>query len=106
MDGSGVNDADLVLYVSTSSAAPCGPGSLVLAFAAPCQLEATLDRYFHHVTVCILYGPTVTVIIFSLFPIRPFAGYVNFCPNQFISETNAVNIAVAKHEITHALVCY
>ena len=45
-DGAGVANADIVLYISTSNDAPCGPTSGVLAFASACQLEATLDRYY------------------------------------------------------------
>ncbi len=44
-DGSGVDDADIVIYVSADPDPPCGPTSGVLAFAGSCQLEAMLDRY-------------------------------------------------------------
>ena len=44
-DGAGVANSDIVVYVSTSNDAPCGPTSTVLAFASACQLESTLDRY-------------------------------------------------------------
>ena len=46
VDGGGVLNADLVIYVSTSLAGGiCAPGSGVIAFASACQLESTLDRY-------------------------------------------------------------
>ena len=36
---------------------------------------------------------------------RPIAGHVNFCPNQLTSDSDDDEIlAVAKHEILHALV--
>ena len=45
VDGSGVPDADVVIYVGASLAGGiCSPGSLVIAFASSCQLENTLDR--------------------------------------------------------------
>ena len=45
VDGSGVPDADVVIYVGTSLAGGiCSPDSLVIAFASACQLENTLDR--------------------------------------------------------------
>jgi hypothetical protein len=45
VDGSGVADADVVIYVGTSLAGgDCSPTSGVIAFASSCQLESTLDR--------------------------------------------------------------
>ena len=44
-DGSGISDADFILYVSANEVDPCGPTSSTLAFAGACQLEAILDRY-------------------------------------------------------------
>ena len=46
VDGSGIPNADLVIYVGTSLAnGICSPTSSVIAFASACQLENTLDRY-------------------------------------------------------------
>ena len=45
VDGSGIADADIVIYVGTSLAGgTCSPTSNVIAFASACQLENTLDR--------------------------------------------------------------
>ena len=45
VDGSGVPDADIIIYVGTSLAGgTCSPDSGVIAFASSCQLENTLDR--------------------------------------------------------------
>ena len=46
VDGNGIPNADLVIYVGTSLAdGICSPTSSVIAFASACQLENTLDRY-------------------------------------------------------------
>ena len=45
VDGNGIPDTDIVIYVSTSLAGgTCAPGSGVIAFAGTCQLESVLDR--------------------------------------------------------------
>ena len=45
VDGSGVADADIIIYVGASLfAGICSPTSGVIAFASSCQLESTLDR--------------------------------------------------------------
>ncbi len=46
-DGSGVDNADIVIYVSADPAPPCGPASSDLGFAGSCQLEDVLDRYVY-----------------------------------------------------------
>ena len=44
-DGSGVPNADVVVYVgATTFGGFCSGG--VIAFASSCQLESTLDRYY------------------------------------------------------------
>ena len=46
MDGNGVADADIIIYVGASLfGGICSPTSGVIAFASTCQLENTLDRY-------------------------------------------------------------
>ena len=37
---------------------------------------------------------------------RPIAGYINFCPAFFSALSDAQNIDIALHELTHALVSY
>ena len=44
-DGSGVDNADIIIYVAASPGSPCGPTSSTLAFAGACELESALDRY-------------------------------------------------------------
>ena len=45
VDGNGIPDTDLVIYVSTSlDGGTCAPTSGVIAFAGACQLESVLDR--------------------------------------------------------------
>lgn len=48
-----------------------------MAFATPCQMEATLDR--------------------------PIAGNINFCPNGLSGVAADYILELAKHETTHAL---
>ncbi|XP_011406415.2 PREDICTED: leishmanolysin-like peptidase [Amphimedon queenslandica] len=80
-DGSGISNADMILYVSAVVAGSCGGGSgstSTIAFATTCQMESALDR--------------------------PIAGSVNFCPSAITDKvTDDFIIATAKHEIIHAL---
>ena len=48
----------------------------------------------HCVNIFLLIGVTF----------RPLAGRVNYCPGQFASRSDKINIDVAIHEIYHALV--
>ena len=49
VDGPGIADSDVVIYVSTSLAdGVCGGDSSTIAFANSCQLESTLDRYNYY----------------------------------------------------------
>ncbi len=52
-DGSGVDDADIVIYVSAFPDSSCEPESGVFAIAAPCQLEDVLDRYICAYSTCL-----------------------------------------------------
>ncbi|KAI0207674.1 Leishmanolysin-like peptidase [Lamellibrachia satsuma] len=76
--GLGVENADFILFVSTTHEERCVVGSAV-AYAAYCQLEGALDR--------------------------PVAGYVNLCPNDISTEPHNLHQmhATLKHEILHAL---
>ncbi|XP_019856355.1 PREDICTED: leishmanolysin-like peptidase [Amphimedon queenslandica] len=79
-EGDGIEDADMILYVSAVNTSPCGTGSggpSTIAFASSCQMESALDR--------------------------PIAGNVNFCPNIFATESAGNIFATAKHEVFHAL---
>lgn len=76
--GKGVLGADFVLYISALNTDRCKKDSTV-AYAAHCQLEATLDR--------------------------PIAGHANLCPGSISlkeQETKTL-ISTVKHEILHAL---
>ncbi|KAG2458830.1 LMLN peptidase, partial [Polypterus senegalus] len=77
-DGVGILDADFVLYVSGITTERCGQENIV-AYAAYCQLEGTLDR--------------------------PVAGYANLCPNMISTQTQEFigMLSTVKHEIIHAL---
>ena len=44
VDGSGVADADIIIYVGSVSEGTCSEFPGVIAFASTCQLENTLDR--------------------------------------------------------------
>jgi leishmanolysin-like peptidase len=80
-DGSGVIDADFILYVTASSTVHCGTnfgGDETLAYASMCRSD-THDR--------------------------PVMGYANFCPNQVDDSDNKYwqQYKTAKHEIAHAI---
>ena len=36
--------------------------------------------------------------------LRPIAGAINFCPNQFVVRSDEDNIRIGIHEVVHALV--
>lgn len=72
--GPGVEDADLVLYVSYGSS---GCGASTLAYAGPC----TYDQYG-----------------------RPVAGHVNICPLMLASEYWKKDVATMVHEVGHVLI--
>ncbi|CAL8342419.1 unnamed protein product [Arctogadus glacialis] len=77
-DGVGVEHSDFILYVSGVMTERCGQENII-AYAAYCQLENTLDR--------------------------PVAGYANLCPSMISSEPQEFEgmLATVKHEVIHAL---
>jgi leishmanolysin-like peptidase len=83
-DGTGVSNADFILYVSAITGGSCSSTNSnsapsTVAFAQSCQMESSLDR--------------------------PIAGSVNFCPSAFTGDNSDDFIFnVAKHELIHALV--
>lgn len=78
MEGKGVTDTQLLLYVSAKQTARCGREQTV-AYAAHCAQDSKTDR--------------------------PVAGHANLCPNSISAETKDINslIATVKHELTHVL---
>ncbi|KAK6740694.1 hypothetical protein RB195_008881 [Necator americanus] len=76
--GSGVKDADFILYVTAISTKRCDSVD-TLAYAAHCQQEAELDR--------------------------PVAGHVNLCPSALSTHRHdrEILLSTVKHEILHAL---
>ncbi|KAG7283081.1 hypothetical protein CRUP_012974 [Coryphaenoides rupestris] len=72
-DGPGVEGYDFILYVSGVTTERCGQENIV-AYAAYCQLEATVDR--------------------------PIAGYANLCPSMISSQPQEFEgmLATVKHE--------
>ncbi|XP_064398055.1 uncharacterized protein LOC135344730 isoform X3 [Halichondria panicea] len=76
VDGAGVPDTDLIIYVSAVCTDTEVEGGL-LAFASCCELENELDR--------------------------PIAGYINFCPSPFANLTDDGAIALGIHEVMHAI---
>ncbi|KAJ3592469.1 hypothetical protein NHX12_007596 [Muraenolepis orangiensis] len=78
LDGPGVEGSDFILYVSGVTTERCGQENIV-AYAAYCQLEATVDR--------------------------PVAGYANLCPSMISSQPQEFEgmLATVKHEVIHAL---
>ena len=76
-DGTGVSNADFILYI-TAETCPMveGSGQLV-ALAATCQTEVNQDR--------------------------PVAGFINFCPDGVRNRDTDFTFAVTKHELLHAL---
>ncbi|KAG8200700.1 hypothetical protein JTE90_022316 [Oedothorax gibbosus] len=77
-EGSGIQDADFVFYVSAMQTDRCHKGQTV-AYAAHCQQEAALDR--------------------------PIAGHANLCPNSISTKPQDLDtlLSTVKHEILHAL---
>ena len=43
-------------------------------------------------------------ILCKYFLLRPIAGAINFCPNQFVIRSDEENIRIGIHEVVHALV--
>ncbi len=79
--GTGVANADVVLYISAvDTNCPSGSSSnaaQTVAFATACQMEASLDR--------------------------PIAGNINFCPLGVTGNVADFVLELAKHETAHAL---
>ena len=108
-DGPGVKDTDFVLYVSAINTATCA-GSTI-AYASSCHQEDTFDRYNVMYTLIALKGISHylcehVTCMFLLYNFRPIAGHANFCPSKISAadSTDDFILAVAKHEILHALV--
>ncbi|XP_064398693.1 leishmanolysin-like peptidase isoform X2 [Halichondria panicea] len=76
VDGPGVSDTDLIIYVSAIDCSPFGPG--IFAFASSCQLESELDR--------------------------PIAGFINFCPGSYDNLDDDTLTRNGLHEVLHVLV--
>eukprot|EP01135_Chromosphaera_perkinsii_P009019 Nk52_evm37s1569 gene=Nk52_evmTU37s1569 len=76
--GQGMPNTDFILYVTAQNIGSCSSTGSVLAFAAACSQDQ-MDR--------------------------PVAGYTNFCPNKFSTDSSRLQATVktALHEITHAL---
>ncbi|XP_064398674.1 leishmanolysin-like peptidase isoform X2 [Halichondria panicea] len=76
VDGPGVPDTDLIIYVSAFDCSSFG--SSVVAFASACQMESELDR--------------------------PIAGRINFCPGNYEEFNDNSLIRIGLHEVIHAMV--
>lgn len=61
--GNGIKNADFVFYVSAMQTERCNKGHTV-AYAAHCQQEAALDRYFLMTAWLILLIIFLTLIVF------------------------------------------
>jgi len=75
-DGRGLEETDVVLYVQATSTATC-VNDKVVAYARYCQK----DQYQ-----------------------RPIAGYVNFCPEEFLASVRGSDIQYAVKTATHELI--
>lgn len=76
MDGLGVPNTDLVVYISVDNCSDRNENTL--AYASSCQLESNQDR--------------------------PIAGFINFCSGSFNTQSNDELIRLGIHEIIHVLV--
>ena len=74
-DGTGLENTDMVLYVQATSTAKCVKDKVV-AYASHCQQDQ------HQ---------------------RPIAGYVNFCPKEFMASNIQYATKMAIHELIHTL---
>lgn len=61
-DGSGVSNADFVLYVSAVNATNGCTGNTI-AFAGACQMEAQYDRYYMLGISCFSSETTILTVI-------------------------------------------
>ncbi len=78
--GTGVANADVVLYISaidTKCPSDTSNAAQTVAFARACQMEANLDR--------------------------PIAGNINFCPLGVTGNAADFVLELTKHEAAHAL---
>ena len=86
MDGTGVQDSDLIIYVAASVAdTTCDPTfSGLIAFAGTCQLESTLDRYpTIHELYCLFLIITLMIIIIDLLSFKTYCRLYQLLPRFF-----------------------